>query len=135
VANRVDESIARVFAGGAVEICRQIGAFSANKNLATVYHMFLEQSGGDPQRLMESLATLHRTLYDWGWTRAVRAGENLCRLEGEYERAATRANCLTAVGFYSEALKQLKIQAEVRETACQVWSNPLCVYEISWTPR
>ena len=95
--------------------------------------MFVEQSEGDPHRLMENLATLHKNIYDWGWTRAVRVEEHLCRLEGEYEGQATRANCLSAVGFYSEALDRLDIRgAVVTEVACQANGAPLCIYEIRW---
>jgi hypothetical protein len=96
--------------------------------------MFVERAGGDPQQLMENLATLHRTIYDWGWTRAVPAGEGVCRLEGEYEGHGTRANCLTAVGFYSEALRLLGIDgAGVEELACQASGADLCAYEIRWS--
>ncbi len=134
LANTVDETIARVFAEGSLEVCREIGAFSASQNLSSVYKMFMDQSAGDPQRLMENLATLHGTIYDWGWTRAVRAEQRLCRLEGDYEGEATRANCLSAVGFYSEALRLLGIEGvEVEEMACQATGAELCVYGIRWT--
>lgn len=132
LANRVDEAVARTFAGNDIGVCREIGAFSAKRNLATVYRMFVDQSGGDPHRLMENLSNLHGIMYDWGWTRATRVADTVSRLEGDYEGAATRANCLTAVGFYAEALQALDIGASVEETGCQVDGAPLCAYTIRW---
>jgi hypothetical protein len=130
---RIDAEIVGRYGDGNAELCREIGAYSAHRNLATVYRTFVEQAGGDPLRLMESLSALHATFHDWGSVRTLRVADRLCRVEADYKGAATRANCLAAVGFYGEALRQLPISAsQVLERACQVSKAPLCVYEITW---
>ena len=131
--NHIDEEIVRRYGDGNAEVCREIGAFSANRTLGTVYRVFVEQAGGDPQRLMEGMSSLHSTFYDFGSMRATRAGDRLCRVESDYKGGATRANCLAAVGFYGEALRQLAVRgAQVLERACQVRGAPVCLYEVTW---
>ena len=84
-------------------------------------------------RYVEGMSTLHATFYDWGSMRATSAGERLCRVESDYQGGATRANCLTAVGFYGEALRQLAVRgAQVLERGCQALGAPLCLYEVTW---
>lgn len=64
----------------------------------------------------------------------VHPGES--RVEVEYDGAASRTNCLTAVGFYTEALRLLGVEeASVRESACQAEGDELCSYEIRWRAR
>jgi|SoiMetStandDraft_2_1073263.scaffolds.fasta_scaffold417667_1 hypothetical protein len=131
--SHIDQEIVRRFGDGNAEVCREIGAFSAHRTLVTVYRVFVEQAEGDPQRLMEGMSTLHATFYDWGSMRATSAGERLCRVESDYQGGATRANCLTAVGFYGEALRQLAVRgAQVLERGCQALGAPLCLYEVTW---
>jgi hypothetical protein len=132
--DRIDETIVRELGSGDLSLCREIGAFSARRNLATVYSMFVDQAQGDPQRLMEGLSSLHSTFYDWGGMRAVAAGTGLCQVEVDYGSGATRANCLTAVGFYAEALTRLGVRgAQVTEKACQASGAPVCVFEVAWS--
>jgi hypothetical protein len=131
--NHLDDEIVRRYGDGNAEMCRDMGAFAAHRSLATVYRVFVEQAGGDPHRLMEGMSRLHSTFYDWGTMRASRAGERLCRVESDYKGRATRANCLSSVGFYGEALRQLAVRgAQVLERACQASGSPLCVYEVAW---
>jgi hypothetical protein len=131
--NHIDDEIVRRYGDGNAELCRDMGAFSAHRTLATVYRMFVEQAGGEPLRLMEGMSALHSTFYDWGSMRATRSGERRCRVESDYKGGATRANCLAAVGFYGEALRQLAVRgAQVRELGCQALGAPVCLYEVSW---
>lgn len=131
--NRLDAAIVGGPGGQDQQVARDIGVFSAERNLSTVYRMFVDQAGGDPAALLEGLATLHSNFYDWGAMRVVRLGPGECRVEVDYEGAASRTNCLTAVGFYSEALRRLGVEdAAVRETSCQAEGAELCTYEVRW---
>lgn len=131
--NRLDAAIVSGPGGGDLQVARDIGAYSAERNLSTVYRMFVDQARGDPAALLENLATLHGSFYDWGSMRAIRLGRGECRVEVEYAGAASRTNCLTAVGFYTEALRRLGVEeAEVRETECQAEGGTLCAYDVRW---
>lgn len=131
---RVDHAILALFHAGRLEGAVDIGAFSARRNLTTLYRIFVEQAGRDPQRLLEALAQLHGTFYDWGTSRVVRVAPGLARMEADYCGAAERINCQTARGFYSEALRVIDVPGvRARETACQVDGAPQCLVELHWS--
>lgn len=130
---RVDDLIVAGVGRGRLEICREMGAYSARRNLPTLYRIYVEQAQGDPQKMLANLAVLHSNFYDWGALRAEPAGDGCCRLEADYAGGATLGNCLTACGFYAEALRQVGVaDPRVSETACQVKGAPLCVYDVRW---
>jgi hypothetical protein len=131
--NRLDDVIVRRLGGGNVEVIQEAGAFSARRNLTSIYKVFVDQAQGDPLRLMESLCGMHATFYDWGGMKIQPLDDGGCRMETDYSAGASRTNCLSAVGFYSEALRQLQLKAvRVEEQQCQVTGAPLCVYAVSW---
>ncbi len=121
------------FGGGHDELAREFGAFSAKKNLTSLYKIFIEQAQGDPHSLFENLSNLHRSFYDSGSMQALRTGDRTTSIEVDYEGSATRPNCLTAVGFYSTALELIGVTgAGVEERACQAEGAKLCRFEIHW---
>lgn len=131
--NNLDDEIVRQYGQGSPEVCRDIGAFAAHRNLSSVYRTFLEQAAGDPHRLLEGLAGLHATSYDWGGVKTTRLGGDRAQVEIDYAGGASRTNCLALVGFYGEALRQLAVKnAKVLERACQAAGGSRCVCEISW---
>ena len=131
--NRLDDVIVRKLGGGHTELIREAGAFSARRNLTSIYKVFVDQAQGDPLRLMESLSGMHATFYDWGGMKIHAIDGRSCRMETDYLGGAARTNCLSAIGFYSEALRQLQLKSvRVEEQQCQVTGAPLCVYEVSW---
>ena len=133
VVDRFDRQIIDRFGAGHDELAREFGAFSARKNLTSLYKMFVEQAQGDPHALFDNLSNLHRNFYDTGGMRALRAGERTTNLEVDYEGAATRPNCLTAVGFYATALELIGVAgAKVEERECQAEGAKLCRFEIHW---
>ncbi len=130
---KVDEIIVTQCGADDVRLCVEIGAFSARRNLTSLYHVFMEQAGGDPFRLLEHLAMLHGTLYDWGFSRAQRLGAHECMMEAEYGGGARRTNCLTALGFYREALRLIEVPGVLaEERACQAAGDPLCSVHLTW---
>lgn len=133
LATQVDEAIVACFGGGQAAICSEIGAYSARRNLATLYRVFVEQAQHDPLRLLEQLALLHGTLYDWGSSQATRLDDSGCVMEADYGGAATRLNCLSAVGFYREALCLLKLgEVTATERGCQAEGAARCAVELRW---
>lgn len=133
IIDRLDREIIDRFGGGRDKLAREFGAFSARKNLTTLYKIFIEQAQGDPHELFENLANLHRNFYDAGSMSVARLDERSSSVEVDYEGAATRPNCLTALGFYSTALELIGVeQASVEERACQVDGAKLCRFEIRW---
>lgn len=130
---RIDAAILALFHGGRSEGAVELGAFSARRNLTTLYSLFVQQAQRDPQRLLESLAQLHGAFYDWGWSRASCVASGVARMEADYQGAATRINCGTALGFYSEALRVIDVPGvQACEMACQVDGAPHCVIELRW---
>ncbi len=132
--NHFDEQIvARL--GGDLAVCEQIGALSARLNLPTLYHAFVDQSERDPFRLLEHIAMLHTTIYDFGWSRARRLSPSECLMEADYATAATRVNCVGALGFYREALRVIEVEGVTAvEQGCQATGAPLCSIRLAWTP-
>jgi hypothetical protein len=131
--NRLDDVIVRKLGGGQTGVIEQAGAYSALKNLTSIYKIFVDQARGDPQSLMESLSGMHATFYDWGGMRAHAVSPERCRMEMDYLGSASRTNCRSAIGFYSEALRQLHLKAvRVEETTCQADGASLCVYDVAW---
>lgn len=131
--NSLDGEIVARFGHGSQELCRDVGAFTAHRTLASVYRTFVEQAGGDPHRLVEGLASLHSTSYDWGRVRATRLDDSRGQVEVDYAGGASRTNCLASVGFYGEALRQLALKdAKVLERSCQAAGGAVCLYEVAW---
>jgi len=132
LATQVDEAIVSCF-GGHIGICMDIGAYSARRNLTTIYRIFLDRSKRDPFRLLEHLAVLHGSLYDWGSSRASRLDDGGCLMEADYAGGATRVNCLTALGFYREALLLVGIEtATATERGCEASGARRCAIELRW---
>lgn len=130
---RIDEAIVSRCGGGQVGICVEIGAFSARRNLGTLYRIFLDQARRDPFALLEQLALLHGTLYDWGDSQVQRLTGTSCLMQADYQGRATRLNCLTALGFYRESLCLIgSASVEADELTCAAHGDPRCTIEVRW---
>jgi hypothetical protein len=129
--DRLDVEIARE--GGGIAVAREYGGFSARRNLSRVYRLCVDQAGGDPQALLQGLATLHSSFYDEGRMQAVDSEPGCCRVEIDFAGQASRFRCQVALGFTEEALRMLNVRAlQVREESCQMRGAPRCGFAVRW---
>lgn len=90
---------------------------------------------GDPQRLVESLAALHRGFYDAGSMRLRDQKRGSCRIEIDFAGRAARFRCQVGPGFVEEALRMIDAQnLRVQETGCQSRGAARCGFAVRWNP-
>lgn len=131
--DRLDLEVVR--RGGGLQLAREYGAFSARRNLTNVYQAFLDQAAGDPQQLLENLASLHRSFYDEGGMRLRDQQRGSCRIELDFAGRAARFRCQVSLGFVEEALRMIDAEVlQLQEAGCQTRGEARCAFAVRWNP-
>lgn len=131
--DRLDLEIVRH--GGGLQLASEYGAFSARRHLTNVYEAFFDQAEGEPRRLVEGLAALHRSFYDEGGMRVRDQKRGSCRIELDFAGRAARFRCQVSRGFVEEALRMIEAQdLRVQETGCQTRGDAHCAFAVRWNP-
>lgn len=128
----LDAAIVNILAGGRQAVFENLGETSARENLTGVHKDFLVH--GDPQAFMKRAPMFYKFYYDEGTCAWEASGPTSGAVTVAGTRGASLVDCLTAVGWYREALRLCGAKgASVREVECRAKGKPHCRYEISWT--
>jgi len=126
----LDRTIARVTGRESRELMRELGRYSAEINLSTLYRAF---NRDDIHEFFRKSATLHRQFQDFGDC----AYEQLTPTSGRI--SIRKAACFSPTYCSSEAgyLEQViathgGTSAAVSESACQCANDDHCMFEMRW---
>lgn len=126
----LDRAIMEVCCGGRIEAIEDLGRWSATINLSTVYKAFDRQTN---HAFFENSALLHRQFQDFGNVRYERTGETSGRMVLSEYPCYSPIFCASAIGYYQGVLESHGGKnARVRETECQCYGDPSCIFEMSW---
>lgn len=129
--NRVDRAICEVFAGGDLNMCREMGADSARRALSGTYRAFLKDGPGP---LLQRLAGLHSTFYDEGRMEVTLLDGGRAIIRDTYVPQSTRTNCLVAAGFYRTVVELCGGRAvRVTEGGCSANGASHCLFNVIWS--
>ncbi len=128
---RLDAAVVQQVGGGDPAIFKQIGAWSAKKNLAGPHRTFL--TPGDPQRFLAITDRIYSFYYDSGHRVFESTGPRSGVMTTYEAETFSKTDCQTVIGWYEEALAMCGAsQVKMLETACRADGAPHCRYEIDW---
>lgn len=127
----LDNAICQVLASGDTGVFREMGRFSAEKNLGSVHATFVR--GDDPHALIANSRAILRTYYDEGERVYERKGERACALITTGEGCYSRSDCETNLGWFERAVEIMGGRnVEAKEISCRGLGAERCEYHFSW---
>jgi hypothetical protein len=128
----MSEVIDRQLGKGDLELCHELGRFSCDTNLPTLYKLFFRMS--DIPSLIRRATAAWRVNYDDGSMTVLEEGDHFVRLRMEVPRPH-RAHCLSVRGWVVRAgeLSGAK-QVSVVER-CRLKGDPHCELDITWRDK
>jgi hypothetical protein len=125
-------AIDKVFGKGDMSLIKQVGRFTADANLKTVYKLFYMV--GTPKWIIDRAARLWDLHYDSGRLVVMRYPGN--ETEGRIVGFATphRAHCQAVWGWFERSL-ELSGAKDVKgqEVRCRVNGDDECAYHLTWS--
>lgn len=129
---RLDVAIVSTLGRGADSMFEAIGAQSARDSLEGRHSHFL--APGDPQRFLAKTDRIYDAYYDTGYRTWEATGPTSGVMTTHEAETFSRADCLTVIGWYKEALRLCGARnVEMVEEACRAQGGPCCRYRLSWT--
>jgi uncharacterized protein (TIGR02265 family) len=129
---RLDEAIVAELGGGRPAFFEQLGAASAEKNLAGVHKEFLVV--GDPQAFLSRAPMIYSFYYDKGRREYRKTGPNEAELTTFDAETFSLADCATVVGWHRRALEMCGArEPSVVEIECRARGATACRYRLSWS--
>jgi uncharacterized protein (TIGR02265 family) len=131
IGKRLDDAIVAVCGDGDPAFFKQLGAASANKNLATLHKSLL--APGNPHAFLERARTIYALYYETGRREYKRTGDRSGVLTTYDAETFSAPDCQTVIGWYERALEMCGATGvRVVETACRAEGAAACRYEVSW---
>ena len=126
----VDRTILSLFGGNDERFPEQLGAYSAQKNLTSVYRFFQRD---DMHPFFSRAALLHRQFQDFGTSEYIELSERSgCMRHRDYV-SFSPLYCASAVGFYRECVVlHGGKDVDVTETQCQCAGDAACTFVLAW---
>ncbi len=126
----VDRTILAMFGGNDERFPEQLGAYSAQKNLAGVYRFFQRD---DVHDFFNRAALLHRQFQDFGTSEYLELSPTSGRMQHRDYVSFSPLYCASATGFYNECIVlHGGTDVEVTETQCQCAGDSACTFVIIW---
>jgi predicted hydrocarbon binding protein len=126
----LDRTIARVSAREERELMRELGRYSAQVNLSTIYRAFHRD---DIHDFFRNSATLHRQFQDFGTCEYERAGEGHARISIRNAACFSPVYCSSETGYLEQVIATHGgTAASVTESACQCANDDRCTFELRW---
>lgn len=127
----IDRTIVEVFAGGDAALLRELGAYSARLNLATLLQG--EQPASSVHEFLENGARFHSEYQDFGSVEYVRTGPRSGRVIHSHYSSFSPLFCESALGYYREATAlHGAIDPQAIETDCQCRGDESCTFVLRW---
>lgn len=129
----VDLSVAidRLFGQGDMALCYEMGRYSAEKNLPTLYRIFYRL--GSPLYIFRKAARVWEVHYDSGRLAPVQEAERQVRIRVlDFERPH-RAHCLSIKGWAARSVEMSgAVIEDMAEDRCRLWGDPTCEMWLRW---
>ena len=126
----LDLAIARVSGRDPHQVMRELGRYSAQTNLSTVYRAFHRD---DIHRFFRDSATLHRQFQDFGTCSYEQIGETQGRISVRNSTCFSPTYCASEAGYLEQVIVTHGGKSGlVAESACQCMDDDHCTFELSW---
>ena len=127
----LDRTIASVAGRDANELMRELGRYSAQINLSTLYRAFDRE---DLHEFFRKSATLHRQFQDFGTCVYEQHGPTSGRISIRDATCFSPTYCSSEAGYLEQVIAAHGGKAvSVSESACQCASDDHCTFELRWT--
>lgn len=128
---RLDEAIVAICGHGDPTYFKQLGAASADKNLAGVHKSFV--TTGDPHAFLSKARVIYSMYYETGRREYEKTGEKSGVLTTYDAETFSAPDCLTVVGWHERALVICGATGvSVVEEECRARGGAVCRYRVSW---
>lgn len=126
----LDRTIARVSGREERELMRDLGRYSAQVNLSTIYRAFHRD---DIHDFFRNSATLHRQFQDFGTCVYEHAGDGHARITIRDSTCFSPVYCASETGYLEQVIATHGgTAASVTESACQCAGDDRCTFELRW---
>ena len=126
----LDRTIARVAGREELQLMHELGRYSAQINLSTIYRAFHRD---DIHEFFRNSATLHRQFQDFGTCEYENAGEGHARISIRNATCYSPAYCASEAGYLEQVIATHGgTSASVTESACQCANDDRCTFEMRW---
>jgi uncharacterized protein (TIGR02265 family) len=126
----LDLAIARVAGRDPRELMRELGRYSAQINLSTLYRAFHRD---DIHEFFRHSATLHRQFQDFGVCAYQQLGDTSGRVTIRDAACFSPTYCASEAGYLEQVIATHGgTGASVTESACQCASDDHCSFELRW---
>lgn len=127
---QLDRAIARVAGGDEKELLRELGRYSAQINLSTVYRAFHRD---DLHEFFRHSAMLHRQFQDFGTCEYEHVGEGHGRISVRGAVCYSPTYCTSEAGYLEQVISTHGgTSVSVVESACQCAGDDRCTFELRW---
>lgn len=112
------------------DLMRELGRYSAHRNLSTTYRLFRRN---DVHEFFRRSSLLHSQFQDFGRIECHRLGTTACELRHVSARCFSPLYCASAVGYYEQVvLMHDGTNVTVEEVLCQCAGDEACVFRVRW---
>jgi len=126
----LDRSIARVAEREERELMRELGRYSAQINLSTIYRAFHRD---DIHEFFRNSATLHRQFQDFGDCEYQHIAATHARITIRNAVCYSPAYCSSEAGYLEQVIAAHGgTSASVTESTCQCAGDDRCTFELRW---
>ena len=126
----LDRTIARVAGRDQRDLMRELGRYSAEINLSTVYRAFHRE---DIHGFFRHSATLHRQFQDFGTCVYEPLGDGYARISIRDAVCYSPSYCSSEIGYLEQVITSHGgTSAAVTESACQCAGDDRCTFELRW---
>jgi predicted hydrocarbon binding protein len=126
----LDRAIARVAGQDERKLMRELGRYSAEINLKTVYRAFRRDEIHD---FFRRSATLHKQFQDFGICEYEQLGPSQARIRIREAACFSPAYCASEVGYLEQVIAiHGGTDARISESTCQCAYDAVCMFELHW---
>ncbi len=127
----LNSRIDSLFGKGDYRLCYEMGAYGANRNMNTVYRLFIRL--GSLSYVMGKAASLWSEHYDAGKL-VTAVDEHVITLRIEEFPSPHCTHCFSVMGWAAKCGELTGARlGDTQRTACRNWRNPACVMAVRMT--
>ena len=127
----LNETIDRLFGRGDLGLVKQLGRYSADANLTTIYRLFFKV--GSVQWILGRAVRLWGAHYDAGYFEVATRGNRAAVLRLRGFPTPHRVHCLAVAGFVERSLELSGGKRPiVEESKCRTRGDEHCQFDASW---
>lgn len=126
----LDRAIAHVARQDERKLMRELGRYSAEINLKTVYRAFRRDEIHD---FFRRSTTLHRQFQDFGISEYEQLGPTQARIRIREATCFSPAYCASEIGYLEQVIEMHGgTDTRISESTCQCAHDALCTFELHW---